>query len=282
MLYLQKRDPKITKKSNISHPLNLFLAKNHCVSPSPPLPPPLPHPHPTFPPLSERPEAEAQKGRGCQARHMALGLGTAEVEVPAGPFSSYKAVPTPPPFPNNTHTHTLCPTHTSGGRGKHTLAPLGEVRRRGLWFLRATLSFSISLPLFPSQFSTSSSSPSSPLPPRRLRPAHVIQQTVSCCITHTPLCPCVRRLKPCSLMWHQKLGHEHGTRRQGGRERMENAAKRCKIYPQRSLFVFISKQHQVDGCVCCCCCCCCFRVTSICPTHKLIKYWMSSKIINHW
>lgn len=49
------------------------------------------------------------------------------------------------------HTHIYTPhsAHTSGVWGKHTVSPLGELRRQGLRFLRAILPF----------FSTSSSSP---------------------------------------------------------------------------------------------------------------------------
>lgn len=57
-------------------PSEPFLAKNLRVPPSHPLTPP------SLPPRATR--GWAQKGRGCQAQHMALGLRTTEVEVPAG------------------------------------------------------------------------------------------------------------------------------------------------------------------------------------------------------
>lgn len=91
-------------------PSKPFWAKNHHVRP----------PHLTPPSLPFRAtRGRAQKGRGCQAQHMALGLGTTEVEVPAGPFSFYKAVRPP------THTHP--PTqHTPQADGESTQSSLRE------------------------------------------------------------------------------------------------------------------------------------------------------------
>lgn len=159
--------------THISHPRNLSKPKTHRVASSP-SPSSSSLPLPPLPPRATR--GRAQKGRACQAQHMALGLGTTEVEVPAGPFSF------------NTHTYPPLDTHLRR-TGKAHSRPCGRSEATGTAIPQSHT------PLFPL------SSPPLLLPLScRLRPAHVIRQTVSCCITHTPLCPCLRRSEPCSLM----------------------------------------------------------------------------------
>lgn len=155
---------------DISHPLNLSKLKSTAF--------PLPT-SPYLPSLPERPEAGHRRDGAAKHNTWLWVWGQQKSRSLQGPSVLTRLYP--PPYalsPLNTHLRRM---------GKaHSHPPPGEVRRQGLWFLRATLPF----------FSTSSPSP----PSCRLRPAHVIRQTVSCCITHTPLCPCLCCLKPCSLM----------------------------------------------------------------------------------
>lgn len=79
-----------------------------------------------LPPRSTR--GRAQKGRRCQAQHMALSLGTTEVKAPAGPFSFLQGCA--PPYPS-VHTLSAHSTRTSGGWGEHTVAPRGRNEATG-------------------------------------------------------------------------------------------------------------------------------------------------------
>lgn len=171
-----------TRVNKIQTPQRGALTDQHKSACKPFLPEKHRVPVPTSPhlPPPRETRGQAQKGRGCQARHMALGLGTTEVEVPAGPFSFYKAVPPRTTPPLDTHLRRM---------GKAHSRPSGRSEAAGTAIPQSYTPLS-------SPFSTSSPSPLS----CRLRPAHVIRQTASCCITHTPLCPCLRRSQPCSLM----------------------------------------------------------------------------------
>lgn len=162
---------------------------------------------------------------------MAPSLGTTEVEVPAGPFSFYKALLAPPLSP--THTHTALNTHLRR-MGKAHSRPSGRSDATGTLIPQSYTPLS-------SLVSTSSPSPLS----CGLRPAHVIGQTVSCCITHTPLCPLSAALRAMFPDVASKLGHEHDTRRD------RKGWRRSKALCIFTLRCFLNLK-QIDHYICCC------------------------------
>lgn len=154
-------------------PSKPFLAKNHRV-PSPP--------HPISPPSQSDPRPGTE-GTGLPSTAHGSGSGDNRSR---GPCRALQLLQGCTPL----YTHTLSPLNTHLRRmGKAHSRPSGRSEATGTVIPQSYTPLS-------SLFSTSSPSPLS----CRLRPPHVIRQTVSCCITHTPLCPCLRRFKPCSLM----------------------------------------------------------------------------------
>lgn len=101
---------------------------------------------PHLPSLTERPEAK-HRGNGA-AKHIAHGFGFGDNRS-RDPCRALQLLQGSTTTHTYTHIYTPHSAHTSGVWGKHTVSPLGEVRRQGLRFLRAILPF----------FSTSSSSP---------------------------------------------------------------------------------------------------------------------------
>lgn len=131
---------------------------------------------PHLPSLTERPEAK-HRGNGA-AKHIAHGFGFGDNRS-RDPCRALQLL--------HTHTHIHSPLSTYLGRmGKAHSVPPGRTEATGTAIPQSYT------PLFLHLFFFSF--------PCRLRSAHVIRQTASCCITHTPLCPCLPCLKPCSLM----------------------------------------------------------------------------------
>ncbi len=95
---------------------------------------------PHLPSLSERPEAGHRRDGAAKHSTWLWVWGQQKLRSLQGPSAFTRL------YPPHTHTHTPHSTHTSGGWGKHTVVPPGEVRRQGLWFLRATLPFPLSSP----------------------------------------------------------------------------------------------------------------------------------------
>lgn len=115
-------------------PSQPFLPNNHRV--------PLPT-SPHLPALPERPEARHRRDGTAKHSTWLRVWGQQKSRSLQGP-SAFTRLYSPPLPPQ--HTHTPHSTHTSGGWGKHTVVPPGEVMRQGLWFLRATLPFPLSSP----------------------------------------------------------------------------------------------------------------------------------------
>lgn len=188
---------------------------------SPPQPPTPPRSL-YLPSLPERPEAGHRRDGPAKHSTWLWVWGQQKSRSLQGPSAS-------------THTHTPHSTHTSGGRGKHTVVPAGEVRRQGLRFLRATL------PFFPS---LSSTSPPSPL----------LQATSCTCDTTDSLMlhytyTSLSLSAPLRAMFPDvasKLGHEHDTRRH--RKRMEVGAERLHFVPH---CLPRTRRHQVERYMCC-------------------------------
>lgn len=158
----------------LKSPSKPFLAKNHRVL--------LPT-SPRLPSLPERPEAGHRREGAAKHSTWLWVWGQQKSRSLQGPSAFTRLYP---PL----HTHTLSPLNTHLRRmGKAHSRPSGRSEATGTVIPQSYTPLS-------SLFSTSSPSPLS----CRLRPPHVIRQTVSCCITHTPLCPCLRRFQPCSLM----------------------------------------------------------------------------------
>lgn len=148
----------------ISHPVNLSYPKT-AVPPSPS--------HPTSPPSRSNPR-QGTEGTGLPSPAHGFGTGDNRSRGPCRALQLLQGC--------ITNTHTLSPLSTHLGRtGKAHSGPWGRNEATGT--------------VIPQSYT--------PSPPLllllccRLCPPHVIRQTVSCCITHTPLCPYLRRFQPC-------------------------------------------------------------------------------------